>query len=257
MNLHKGSLGPKRWIVKRAVEKVIQLCGLACSTRRGNKIDKSILILSSDMTHANIYNDYNKHFECLQAATKDVQKFEVSNYLLSLSAFIWYREQGAPTLTIAKPGSDFCHKFISIRNELFTMSQDDERYDIIFELLWTHRENADAEQSFYRKCLQSSTTACNGSLLHVAFNYAKMVLLPRFVRRPGQMYFLTGLKFDASSIHDNNKKKTFLSDLPKGHWPYERTANAIVSMLLHCVDGAARGSSYSNIRKLLLHVDNC
>lgn len=87
------------------------------------------------------------------------------------------------------------------------------------------------------------------------FDFAEKVLLPRLLEQPGQLHFLTGLKFDINGVASSRNKKTHVFGLPEGHWPKDKTANSVCSMIYHCLilpsEREGRGGT------LYLTADNC
>eukprot|EP00171_Calliarthron_tuberculosum_P019092 IDg19092t1 len=88
------------------------------------------------------------------------------------------------------------------------------------------------------------------------FDFAEKVLLPRLLKHPGQLYFVSGLKFDIFGVSASNNGQQYIYGLPEGHWSNEKTANAVISMLEDSIDRVRQ--QYSDIPYALkLHADNC
>eukprot|EP00171_Calliarthron_tuberculosum_P003056 IDg3056t1 len=83
-------------------------------------------------------------------------------------------------------------------------------------------------------------------------------MLLRLFRQPGQLYFVTVLKFDIFGVQNSNQGVIVIYGLLEGHWINEKTANSVLSMLHHCIDSEmALLHSTLQITKLVLHADNC
>lgn len=87
------------------------------------------------------------------------------------------------------------------------------------------------------------------------FDFAEKVLLPKLQRQPGQLLFVTGLKFDIFGVASSNLSTTFISGLLEGHWPNEKTANKVASMLQNTLSATKQKKVSS--QSLILHADNC
>lgn len=177
---------------------------------------------------------------------------------LSYSLFIRHWAADFPTLRIAKSVSDFCDYCTSTKSHLKILDRTDAIYDTLAGLLVEHRNAAHIEYLHYKKCQAEAQQQPMGSTRHLVFDFAEKVLLPKLLRQPGQLHFITGLKFDMFGISSSNENRNYIFGLPEGHWPNEKTANAVVSMLHHvlsCQRQYGRGGAVS--RKLVLHADNC
>lgn len=96
------------------------------------------------------------------------------------------------------------------------------------------------------------------SEIHITFDFAEKVLLLALKRQPGQLHFVTGLKFDLFGAASTNMNKVFLFGLLEGHWPHGKTANEVLPMAdlvrqSHC----DTTSPFSRLDTLGLHCDNC
>lgn len=56
------------------------------------------------------------------------------------------------------------------------------------------------------------------SFIHIAFDFAEKVLLRSILRQPGQIYFITGLKFDIFEVASSSLDLNFIYGLPEGPW---------------------------------------
>ena len=71
---------------------------------------------------------------------------------------------------------------------------------------------------------------------HFVFDFAEKVLFPRLLKQPGQLHFVTGLKFNIKGVSSSRIKSNYVFGLPEGHWPNDKTANSVCSMLYHCME---------------------
>lgn len=83
------------------------------------------------------------------------------------------------------------------------------------------------------------------------FNFAEKLLLPRVIRQPGQLFFITRLKFRLFGVHDSNGKRPILFGLFENHWSNEKTANSAVSMLYHAIENT---KTFSRNEKRIAHI---
>ena len=66
---------------------------------------------------------------------------------------------------------------------------------------------------------------------HFIFDFAEKVLLPKILNQPGQLHFITGLKFDINGLCCSNVGRAYVYGLVEGQWPSNKTANTVLSML--------------------------
>lgn len=87
------------------------------------------------------------------------------------------------------------------------------------------------------------------------FDFSEKILLPRLLKQPGQLHFTTGLNFDINGVSCRNTGNAYVFDLPEGHWPNDKIASSVLSMLNYAMnlpsESRARGET------LLLSADNC
>ena len=91
--------------------------------------------------------------------------------------------------------------------------------------------------------------------LHLVFDFAEKWFLPNLQRQPGQLHFVTGLKFDFFGVHVSNLWFTNIYGLPEGHWPGGKTASEVASMLQNTI--ATFKLTHTGIERISLHADNC
>lgn len=98
----------------------------------------------------------------------------------------------------------------------------------------------------------------DGTTENITFDFAEKVLLPRLIRPPGQIHFITELKFNLFGDACSNMDEVFRLGLPEGHWPYNETSNEVISMLETVISLQKwRDSVCRHAEDLSLHCDNC
>lgn len=90
---------------------------------------------------------------------------------------------------------------------------------------------------------------------HFVFDFAEKVLLPRLLRQPGQISYLVGMCFDMFGVSSSRKKINYVFGLPEGHWPNNKTANSVLTMLSHCLEHPHERERAGG--NLYLTADNC
>lgn len=120
-----------------------------------------------------------------------------------------------------------------------------------------HRENAKVEYDEYNNIRKSIANNPSGETVHLVFDFAEKVTLPVFERQPGQLHFITGLRYDIFGIYCSNLKSSKVFGLPEGHWPGTKDATSVLSMLLYIINMLKSNPITKNARKLVLHADNC
>lgn len=87
---------------------------------------------------------------------------------------------------------------------------------ILNNLLQEHCSSPGNKYKFFRKCSEEALHQDN-SRRHIIFDFVEKVLLQRLIRQPGQLYFITGLKFDLFGVHDSNVSTTSIHCRPESH----------------------------------------
>lgn len=230
---------------------------MECPTRRCSEEEAPLRMLPSDMSQVDVYKEYVNVFPKLSGAAKEWLPQEPPKSPLTFSTFLRYWDRGHSTLRLAKKGSEFCDFCTSTRNDIANIHLSDARHACLSDLLERHRDQARSEHENYKSFLTESYGKHNGACQHIVFDFAEKVLLLQLMRQPGQLYFVTGLKFDLFGIHDRNKGRTYIYGLTEGHWPNEKTANTVVSMLHHCISrNIVVHHDQGIINQLVLHADN-
>lgn len=253
----EGKLGVHRNIVDGYLNYVEDTHGLECPSGRGSAEDKPLMILPSDMIRTEVYNDYVKCFPSLSDAVHMGTIIQVPSEPLTFSAFTRYWDRGHPRLRVAKTGSDFCDLCTTLKNDISELHHSDERYACLKDLLSRHKDAARREHLKYKEDMAFVSGNRDGEFQHIVFDFAEKVLLPQLLKQPGQLYFVTGLKYDIFGVHDSNGGSTFVFGLAEGHWPNEKTANSIVSMLHFLLHEITMEHSGTRVKSLKMHADNC
>ncbi len=134
-----------------------------------------------------------------------------------------------PTLKIALRGSDFCDFRVSYSNEI-KKSEVEERM-LLGEELADHGDNAILGYRSYCNLRRSRQVNSNSSVVHLTFDSAEKVTLPSIKRQPGQLHFVTGLKYDKFGITYTNIGLPKVFGLPEGYWSESKDATSVFSML--------------------------
>lgn len=129
----------------------------------------------------------------------------------------------------------------------------------VVERLKKHRKEASVEFLRYKKLQTDSALPENPDLYHVVVDFAETVLLPGMLSQPGQLHFTTGLKFDLNGVCCSKTNHNYIFGLPEGHWPNEKTADSVLSMLHHAPGSPGDDvlASESNKKHLNITCDNC
>lgn len=116
-----------------------------------------------------------------------------------------------------------------------------------------HRATAKLLREQYRARVLASRAPESG-VLHLTMDFAERVYLPFEHKQPSQRFFLTGLKYDFFGISNDTAGFQVTYGLAEGHWPDEKTANTVFSMLHHFL---ASELTAREARTLQLTADNC
>lgn len=85
------------------------------------------------------------------------------------------------------------------RQSLISVLNGEERESAERELL-LHRENASSEYFLYNKIGRRQNSRPENGKLHLVFDFTEKVLLPSMERQPGNLHFVTRLKYDLLGI---------------------------------------------------------
>ncbi|PXF44968.1 hypothetical protein BWQ96_05268 [Gracilariopsis chorda] len=114
------------------------------------------------------------------------------------------------------------------------------------------------EFKLYRAIVTATQEGPSANPIHLVFDFAEKELLPHLLGQPGQLHFVTGLKFDLFGVYSSGRKVCYVYRLPEGHWPNNKTANDVTSMVHHALK-QHRDSGFRTAEQqtLNLHADNC
>lgn len=258
----KGIVTPQTAVAVSFLDRYADNNALMCPTGRGASAERPLQLLQSDVTREAVYKAYTDIWQEMMTFYMDNGTHGASTAShpsapLGQKSFgkVWFTQRR--TLRITKPGSDYCDTCTTLTNTA-NSSSDDASRDAILMVKQKHREEANAEFHNYRVIQDLGRAHPDGEMLHIVFDFAEKVLLPQLLRQPGQLYFVTGLKFDFFGVAISNFNYTDIHCLPEGHWPGGKTANEVASMLDHSINTAKNRSTFAGgVRKIVLHADNC
>lgn len=254
-----GMYGPQRLILEGFFKSFGYRFGMESPSARGSQREEPLKLLPSHWTNKGVYESYVDSFKDLVRDASDVNAISKQPEVpLSYNLFRRYWRADFPTLRITREGSDFCDLCTALKDDLKRISILDERHLGVQSELNNHRQEAQQEFEFYRQSQSSSAENPDGNVRHLVFDFAEKILLPRLQHQPGQLHFVTGLKFDLFGVSCSNSGNNFVFGLAEGHWPNEKTANVVASMLHHVLseEGMNAYQGYLS-RNLKLHADNC
>ncbi len=173
-------------------------------------------LLPSCIEYESVYNLYEQQWDSLCNANIEIGSLHLKpSGPLSFVQFrnVWrnYFEQ----LKIWLRGSDFCDYCVTINNRIGAVS-DPERLDLI-EQLRVHKEIAQNEYQIYNKIRKIASLYPTREIVHLVFDFAEKVTLPSMERQPGQLHFVTGLKYDIFGISLTKLNITNVYGLSEGH----------------------------------------
>lgn len=229
--------------------------GLECPRGRGSQDESPIRILHSSFTRRKVCEQYKIKWSSLNNAVLEISnRSDDTVEPLSYNLFIRYWNSDFSLLRIAKSGSDFCVLCTVLKFQLAQYSTTDIRRQALKEKMDNHLKDAESEFRNYKTIMKDCSVEHQSVKRHFVFDFAEKILLPKLLNQPGQLHFKTGLKLDINGVYCSNTGKTNLFALVEGHWPSDKTANSVLSML-HYTISRPQNSLYSNC--LYLHADNC
>lgn len=225
------------------------------SLGHGSSEEQPLLMLPSNMTKTDIFQDYVTNYSTLTAAVKKFTKKIPQPLPLTFSTFTRYWEKGPPTLKIFEKGSNFRDLCTTLQADIAGLYEHDERHACFPNLLSTQKHNANVEDKFYRS--KRAYLKLDGISQPVLFDFAEIVFLARFLRQPGQLYFVTSLKTNLFGVYDSKSGRNIVFGLPEGHWPCKKNANTIISILRYTIyTNRTRNHVSFAIKTLHLHADS-
>ena len=126
-------------------------------------------------------------------------------------------------IKVATRITDYCETCSDLSQRNDTASQ---------QALSAHRLYAHEQREHYKRRISESRKP-DSKVLHLTMDFAENVYLPYQHRQASQRFFLTGLKFDLFGISNDSFPAQVIYGLTEGHWPNEKTANTVCSMLNH------------------------
>jgi len=237
----KGKLGVQRIAVIAFLMKIASDYGMECLRRWGSQDESPLRLLPSSYTKSSVYMSYKEEWDELKSGLLEFRRdLSCPSGPISFNLFIRYWKEDMPTLRIAITGTDFCDTCTTLKNAIAVLNPNDIRHENNNSILRQHVKEAVTEFKYYKRCQQ----VCNNKQgdNHLIFDFAEKVLPPKLQKQPGQLHFITGLKFDLFGVSSSNLARNYVFGLPEGHWPHEKTANTVISMLQHII--TAHNRSY-------------
>lgn len=255
----RGKWGFQRIVVSAFLRHLASDYGMECPRGRGSTDETPLRLLPSHFTKRKTFQNYEKEWKSLADGLSSVLMSGTKpTKPVSYSLFVRYWFQDMKYLRIASTGSDFCDTCISLRDTISSLGIDNPVADAASLALSKHLNEARGEFQCYKALFSSARDGRKSPFMHFVFDYAEKVLLPRLQKQPGQLHFVTGLKFDINGVACSNSNSVDIFGLVEGHWPQEKTANTVLSMLHHSVEAyKACENSENQQRRLVLHADNC
>lgn len=255
-SVKQGSTSRQTKVASEFLPRHSEIHGMPCPSGRGSLEEIPLQRLPSTTVSQDVYEAYCHQWgHILPSAMEPGSRVKPPETPLALKSFKKTWRETFPRLKLSCAGSWFCDNCHSLRAALETVELSDK---VHLELsLKTHKNEATSEYLPY----QSTTTQCrtdpSGDLTHVVFYFAEKVLLPTYRRQPGCLHFTTGLRMDLFGGSSSNLRTNFVFALPEGHWPYSKTADAVLSILSYVLQILKGSELTKNARYLRLHADNC
>lgn len=164
-------------------------------------------------------------------------KWDVTPLLRNSFYKVWNKK--CPHIKIRKPRTDVCEKCTELR----AIGDLDGLED---HLVMAKDEREAFKQSILRTRERSETE------MQISFDFAEKITIPRFVDQPKGEYYLTGLTMDFFGVANNTTGIQLNYVLAEGHWPQDKGATTVCSMLKHFIDNNA-----SQKRRLRFMAGNC
>lgn len=253
----KGKLGPSSTSIIAFLKRYANLNGLLCPTGKGNTEDECVVVLPSDTTKKQVHEKFVLEYpQLMQAACENTNTtYEISSIPTEYSNFVSIWNKHCKWIKIANPGTDFCDACTRMRNAK-EFCEDDFAKQKLQETIDNHLNYAKSEIDYLRqKRIESKTPS--SKVVHVIIDFAEKVLIPSLVNQPGQLHFITGLKIDLFAVSCGNTGKNYVFCLPEGHWPGQKSANEVISMLFHILMQLKNKYQDSLPPRLIIHCDNC
>jgi len=238
----KGKLGVQTVLAKSYLHRFAQLNAFFCPRNRGaDNIEEVIQLLPSDTSKVTVHKNYEKEWPYLitSAINECNWQGQVPETPLGRTSFGRVWKIHFPFLKIMNKGSDFCDTCIKYRNLIETFPIGTDRSDVE-SLLMSHRNHAENEFKFYRSMYDNCKENSSGPTVHVVIDFAEKALLPSLERQPGQLHFVSGLKFDFFAVSVSNL-----------------TCNEVLSMLYATLKRLKENEITKSAKHLVITADNC
>lgn len=203
--------------------------------------------------HASYVQEWESLVDGLLSLRMDCSSDERPTETLSYSQFNRYWSRKMPTIRIAKCGSYLCDFCTLTQNQLKSWKISDSRREEFKKILKLYRDDAAGDFSSYK---QMQANCVPDRFCHLTFEFAENILISQLTRKPSQLQFLTGLKYNMFDVSCSNLQWNFVYGMTDGHWPNNKTADTVLSMLHYGVLNAYRlGMPKNDVLKLT--ADNC
>jgi hypothetical protein len=238
-----GSIGRTRARTDRAkdfITNMATLYALPCPDARGSKPpDRIVMMLPQILPKTIMYELY---------VGEESKRPPPLLKPLSANAFFHAWRKKLSVIKVATRITDYCETC----SNLSQRSDGGSQVALEAHRKYAHQQRLNYKERIMNSKAEGSTTLC------LTFDFAENVYLPFQHRQPSQRFFLTGLKFDIFGISIDTASAQVIYGLTEGHWPCEKTANTVCSMLFHFLktDAFVRGSGIQP-RILQLTSDNC
>ena len=237
----KGRTQPRTDRAIDFITKMANIYALPYPDARGSKPDRIVQMLPQILPKTIMYELY--------VAEENQRPPPLLKPLLATAFFHAWRKK-LSEIKVATRITDYCE----------TCSNLSQRYDVGSQVaLEAHRKYAHQQRENYKKRIMNSKVE-GSEILCLTFDFAENVYLPFQHRQPSQRFFLTGLKFDIFGISIDTACAQVIYALTEGHWPCEKTANTVCSMLYHFLktDAFVRQLPHGRQPRILqLTSDNC
>eukprot|EP00171_Calliarthron_tuberculosum_P002461 IDg2461t1 len=253
---NKGKSSVQTQVAIGFLRRYSELNGLPCPRGRVFNYMEPVRILPSGIARKHVYEAYEKSWADLKNCF--CQEFGGEGTLskpLVYKSFCRVWREKYRCLQISAGRTDLCDTCVSLRRYICTLSGD-AKVQKEAELE-QHRCNARVEYSYYQKIRESTLLQPSGQTVHLVMDFAEKVLLPSMMDQPGNLHFVTGLKFDIFGISSSNLGKTYLFGLAEGHWKGGKSADEVLSMLFFAIWQYKSNPRTAGATRLVLHADNC
>jgi hypothetical protein len=220
------------------IRRVAQLEGYPCPVIRGYHRERPVILLPPQLSKMGVFRLYIQ--ACAAGAAADPQSH------LKTAAFLGAWQEKLPHIRVKRSSIDFC----DICTRLTAFGED------AAESLALHRERASKERNVYTSNIVESRSPANG-ITHITAGFAEKVHLPMACAAAPGAHLASGLRLDMFGVSIDSEGLHYTFCLPEGHWPQQKSANTVISMLHHVLERTlpARQPDMGP-RRILLSLDN-